>query len=147
MSYAYHFYAGAGGERFCYAAAATYRCPVGSEDEPKLLAASAAALLHCDAAKLAKILEKAHHVSIRERDESGKLTETCRACGARLERVGFAAWQEHDRDDAVGERIASRLGFGPPSEQVGARRYFERKRDAMEWAREEAKISTAAARE
>lgn len=145
----YHYYRGADGLRFCYAPGATYRCPLAPESEPKLLTLAAAELLKCDAAKLARIFERMHNVSLRERDEAtGKLTETCRVCGSKLDRLGFAAWAERDKPeaDSVGERISEAV-FGAVVEQVEPRRYFERKREAMSWAVEEARISRAIAAE
>lgn len=156
MSYAYHYYAGADGAQFCYAAQPTYRCPLaepseegaGRPNESSQLVAAADALT-VDPGKLAGVLKRAHasYRAGRERTEEGRLTDTCRVCGARMERVGFAAWHQAPDPVEYRQQIAKRLGYVAATRQVGRRRYFDRKREAMEWAHEEAKISRAAAQE
>lgn len=145
MSFAYHYYPGANGLRCCYASSPTFRCPLVETREPDLLIQAAASMLECDPVKLAHIFERAHHRNLRERDDAGKFTGRCAACGSQLDRLGFAAWKEQPKDASnAGERISERL-FGEATERLGSSRYFDRKRDAMEWCREEAKISRAAA--
>jgi hypothetical protein len=148
VSFAYHYYPGADGLRCCYASSPTFRCPLVETREPDLLIQATASMLECDAVKLAQIFERAHRRNLRERDDAGKYTGRCQVCGTQLDRIGFGAWKEHDKSEAanVGERI-SRDVFGAIVEQLGPRRYFDRKREAMEWCREEAKISVAAAAE
>ena len=148
VSFAYHYYPGADGLRCCYASQPTFRCPLVETREPDLLIGAAAAMLEVDEVKLAQIFERAHRRNLRERDDAGKFTGRCQVCGSQLDRIGFAAWKEHDKPDAtnVGEQISQRV-FGAIVERLTPSRYFERKREAMEWCREEAKISVAAAAE
>lgn len=145
MAYNYHYYRGADGQRFCYAAEPTYQCPLA---EPGATG-SAAEALGCDAAKLAQMIRRAHSRSGagRDRDADGRLTERCQTCGAKLVRVGYAAWAEEPDPEEYRERIAERLGFDRPMRQSKPRRYFDVKREAMAWAREEAAISKAVAEE
>jgi hypothetical protein len=148
MAASYHYFGGAGGLRVCYAAEPTYRCPLVPEDEPKLLLPAAAKMLGCELAKLERLFARGHQRALRERDDEGKFTGRCAACGAPLEKVGFAAWKERTVTEPTnsGQTIAVRL-FGGATEQLGPRRYFDRKKEAIEWCREEAKISLAQAAE
>jgi hypothetical protein len=145
----YRYYAGAVGARFCYAVQPTYLCPLGEPDLEAVEAPwqAAARELGCSPVYLAREIRRAHrsHRIGRERDADGKLTDRCTVCGARMERHGFAAWSEAPDPEEYRQRIADRLGFAMAVVQSTPRRYFERKREAMEWAREESKISRAAA--
>lgn len=137
------------GRRYCYAVEPTYRCPLADAvpeevtDVPEAIVAAAAAL-GSDAYLLARALRKAHTGMLatdggRQR-EDGKLTDRCRCCGARMERLGFRVWIEEPLDpDSTKGRISSRLGFNGYQQVDGSSRYFPTKARARDFVFDGAK--------
>jgi hypothetical protein len=148
-----------GDRRFNWNKQPTYVCPLGDpldfpervegeEPGPPVLKPESATrfeegamYMACDPILLAKAVRKAHHsfTAGRRRDESGALTDECAVCGARMNRLGFRAWEDVPRhDDKMGQRVAARLGMDLPRKVLRSR-YFRTKKQAEAWARAGAK--------
>lgn len=123
-------YRGADGNYF-YSSVATYRCPnapygderartSGWSPDPRIT--GALERFGVDAARLFR----AAHPNTTPRDASDP--SICGACGAVLEKVGYQAWRE------------SMVGGGMFA-QRDQRQIFGLKREAIQWAREQAVLS------
>jgi hypothetical protein len=151
MSGEYRYYEGANGERYCYAKHPTYTCPLaepGTQDaEPTREVATAAGVLGADPDLLARVLETGHRRYAQGRRRvDGQLTEQCATCGHRMTRIGFAYWKDvPDPGEGSVARIANRLGF--TAVRTVTRGHMDTKREAIEWARQNAAISRNAANE
>lgn len=95
--------------------------------------------------RLSEMIESAHRRGgiskdgYRLRLDDGTLTDRCRVCGGKLQRKGFAAWEERpptDEDEGPSKTMAVRLGFNTHV-RVGKTRYFRTKKKAEEWARKQ----------
>jgi hypothetical protein len=112
----------------------------------------AADALGMDPIKLALILNRAHQSFKHDRERvDGKLTDRCKACGAKMRREGFRAWierfvPENERTEA--ERTSTRIGsrlFGS-SDTTWRRegfRWYDTKKEATGWALDEYKVAKA----
>lgn len=162
----YHYYDGGDGRHYCYAAEATVRCqfdprgwPSISDPPPTVqawLRETAAAAGDPDPIRL---LRRAHAGSQAVDPQS---PTKCWACHGRLIKIGYSAWIEarlNDpiHDDAVKtlEMESSLASTRAINERLGAthirvsgsHRYFERKREAIQWAREEAELHRSIVKE
>lgn len=113
----------------------------------------AAAALGVDPLKLAKMITAGHRSTYGRERVDGKLTEKCRACGAKMERLGFRCWidrpvsaDEATEGEQASKAIAGRLGFADPRRTVQTF-YAETKREADRWARDELATAHAVAAE
>jgi hypothetical protein len=111
----------------------------------------AARLLGVDAKAMVTLIENGHRNAwhsqdgIRRRVE-GKLTDRCRACGAKLINHGYSAFVERDFDPEVDEdpegtrkasrAISDRLGFQPPAVRLKGVNGLKRT-EARKWAYEQ----------
>jgi hypothetical protein len=149
-----YFYGGQGA-RYHYESQPLLACPIESDvsvardDGPDHQPITLAALDALDRLGLdgTAILRRAHRGSARfEKTIDGMLCETCHAPAISL---GYRAWCQLPLDHPEAEespelgRAAQRLGFAYTS---GPSRLFEKKRDAIEWARKEANLSASRAR-
>jgi hypothetical protein len=129
----YWYYEGPDDRHFCWAKAPTFVCENAEglrEEDAERIA------VELGITKIDEIIANAHRraaVSLRERVD-GKLTDSCRVCGAKLTRKGFAAWEERPADPTSSKaRIGARLGLHS-HERVGTTRYFRTKAKAKAWA-------------
>jgi ribosomal protein S14 len=93
---------------------------------------------------LARIVARGHSSNRRLR-HAGKLTDRCDHCGSRMERLGFRCWIEHDRPReqyGTADRLTEAIGGSPRT--VLKTLYLPTRKEAREWAYEEAKISKQA---
>ena len=140
------FYRGPSGRLFCYDSDPLSRCPMDQAgvpvgDRPARYAETVDVL---DALGLdgARLLGAAHRSARGPMD--GNL---CACCGAEREKIGYRAWVYVPVALAESEttaRVAGRLGFDFATERS---QIFATKREAIQWAREEARIDEAIAEE
>jgi len=162
----YRYYDGGkdpvGPTRFCYASQATVTCPL-SPYNPDGLALRSYDLEHLRARMTVsnleeigldpvKLLRYAHR---RSGVEGAKPGEPCPFCGTPVRSIGYATWTERplaeegreaqlgDGEHQVGRPFSSGAQWWAHSERT----YWPKKREAIEWAREESRISKAAAAE
>lgn len=158
----YWYVDGKDGRHYCWSKQPTFVCPLADpvvyvkhEDgesghhelrDDAIEIQAGAALLKIDPVKFGRIMRSAHQrvSSVRERDDAGKLTDRCAACGHQLDRLGFRAWIEREptaeEADTASNRINSRLfGAGPRWLTVESF-YCETKKEAQAWARDEAAV-------
>lgn len=169
--HSYFYYEGTDGRHYCYAKTPTFTCPMaepvevrptviepreGERDithEHHLTAehaeaiTAAAAALGMDALKLGMALRSHHQRRGAQRERvNGKLTDTCAACGHRMEREGFRVWvEELPLGEDAQSRIADRLGFSSWRTVPGSSRYLDTKKEAQGWARDESRLERAPA--
>jgi len=167
MSSSYRFFRGAGERRFCFAVHPTFVCPL-ADPNPERPAGDvgspwglgideAAQAMGCAPGHLAEILRLAHRRrrAERERGPDGRLTDNCTVCLSKMRRLGFRAWVTDPiaQEDLRAEQrsslaISQRLGgHYDPRVTVGEVRWFDTKKEAREWAREESRIHNAQAAE
>lgn len=167
------YYAGGDGTRFCFAKEPSFVCPNGrslwdchdlATGEVTVVERQAgermgitftrhvtdaqrraAAELGMDPECLASLILRGHSSNWGRRRVDGKLTDQCKACGTKMERLGFRCWIEHDKaaeDYGTGDRITETLG-GTPSITTKSF-YLDTKKEARSWAIEESRISKSA---
>lgn len=145
------YYRGADGEEFFYASAATIRCPLSpfkpdgralDSYEEHLQARVPGHLRDIAALGLdgVALLRQAHRRSGSEGRGAG---EPCPFCGATLRSIGYGTWRERpladDEEPGDGEYLIHRFGEGSLARTETV--YWEKKREAIEWAREESRVS------
>jgi hypothetical protein len=141
----YRYLQGSDARRYCWEVHPTYQCrhardrgeiaPRATVDQGTV---SAAEILGCKPRMLESILHRVHgsHGARRRRSETGRLTEDCEICGARLTRLGYAHWIAASPDTgAEAARIKERLAVAV-FVRVEGPWYATTKRTAHEWARE-----------
>lgn len=163
--FTYRYYEGKDGRHYCYAKEPTFRCPMGEpteyvvpapegsetegahvlKDGTKAAVTAAAETLGIGALELGMMLKRAHQSGRGGRKRvGGKLTDTCDACGHKLDRLGYRGWVEREptaeEADNSSDRINARLFGGGPRWRTDESHYFDTKKEVMEWAREEAKL-------
>jgi hypothetical protein len=143
MSYLY--YRGGDGAEFCYSTTKEWRCPynvdgVKEEDIPEHIQHVIATIdgLGLDGRHLLR-----HRGGVTY---EGKTPGRCRYCGGKLEAQGWRAWKSVPDPEEYRQRIADRLGLGAPTKIVESH-LFGLRREAKEWARENARISKSIANE
>lgn len=165
MAFTYRYYEGKDGRHYCYAKDPTFVCPLAepteyvvpageaseTEGEHRIklghlgLLTAAAGVLGVGALELGMMLKRTHNSGRAGRKRvDGKLTDTCGACGHKLDRLGFRGWVEREptaeEADNASDRIGSRLFGAGPRWRNDETHYFDTKKEVMEWAREEAKL-------
>jgi hypothetical protein len=148
------YYSGAAGRCYFYASTASVTCPNATgpsssrdewEAEHESLT-STFAELGLDAYQA---MSSAHRAgSFADPDRPG----FCRRCGARLASLGYRTWVEARLEDPALDisdftRSANLALGGGWMVVPGSVRHWPKKKEAIEWAREEASIDKAAARE
>jgi hypothetical protein len=165
------YYQGPGGEHVCWNVEPTFQCPlarvqydvldmetgetrgpVESQSETVGITytrhvspamAQAAAVLGVDGKLLERIVERAHHSNYGRLRVNGKLTDRCKACGGKMDRLGFRVWVdrpiaagEETEGERTGKMMARRMGFAAPMRTVKSA-HVDTKREAIAWARDE----------
>lgn len=162
MSYSYFYVEGVDGRHYCYAKTPTFTCPMaepveyvpnanGEGGEHRLKSGlvetfdEAASALSMGPVLLGKVLKTAHQRKGTERLRvDDRLTDLCAVCGHRMERLGFRVWIEHlPTEEDTQSRIANRLGFSGWRTVDGSHRYMDTKKEAQQWARDEAELVRA----
>lgn len=150
------YYAGYAGRQYVYARDARIACPWDPGITPEELDAfrakvAAAGLDVGGAFDVERTLRRAHGSGVR-RDE--KDPTRCARCGAELVKIGYPSWVEDRMERAIAEgylneateRINQRLG-STHVRVPASYRLWATKREAMNWAREEAEIDRRAGHE
>lgn len=157
----YWYIDGKDGRHYCYAKEPTFLCPMGEpteyvvpapegsetegahvlKDATKAAVTAAAEQLGMDPVLLGMIVKRGHSHRHGRRRVDGRLTDQCVACGARMERKGFRVWIEAlPTEEDAQSRIADRLGFSGYRPVPGSSFYLDTKKEAAQWARDEAKL-------
>jgi hypothetical protein len=179
----YRYWDGPGGARYCFNIEPTFRCPhdglrydvvelgtgkvtvtelrprdetvgitfsIHVTDEAK----AAADLLGVDPLKLTRMLARSHNSNHGRERVNGKLTDRCKACGAKMERLGFRVWIERPKteeeltaQDRTSSHVAERLGFSGERTVTVRSAYTDTKREAKQWCLDERATAQAVAEE
>lgn len=140
----YWYIEGADGRHFCWSKELSVTCPVGSKEELGDVLAAACSVVGIDPAYM---LRRLKHNGYRKRVD-GRLTDRCETCNHKLERLGYRCWIERPYTDeelqASGDlRATVRLNqaLGSAGMKTVKVFYVDTKREAQQWAREEAALA------
>lgn len=116
----------------------------------------AAELIGCGGEELAAMLLRSHQsVGFGRKRVDGRLTNTCRACGGKMKRLGFYAYADEpipEGEETAEQRSSAAINQRLVGGDGRARRttwsgHFDTKREARQWAYENMVTAEAAWRE
>lgn len=109
--------------------------------------------LGMDPDRLAGMIAVAHRRDSGRARIDGKLTDKCKVCGAKMERVGFHCWVERPYTEEELESSSARAtvslnaALGTQALKTIRNLYVDTKKEAREWAYDEFKTAKAAEEE